>query len=103
MSLVDADKGSNNRSKPTPNTNDGVGFRMAHNTNGNTYRASGSSVAQRMVFKNGLIMTIDSEDKVSSVYGYIPEVSSIPVLIIAKEGYDVFTDVLGGTVSRPKT
>jgi len=75
---------------------------MAHNTMSNTYRASGGSVTPRMVFKNSIIMWVDSNDKVSSVYGYIPEISSIPVQIIAKQGFDVFLDVLNGEVERPR-
>lgn len=101
MSLVDADKNSLNRGQPTPNTNDNVGFRMAHKTNQSTYRESGSAVTARMVFVQAGIMWIDSDDNVNSVYMYIPEVSTTPVLIIAKEGYDVFTDVLNGEVERP--
>lgn len=102
MSLVDRDNTNANRGKPTVNSNDGVGFRMAHNTNQTTYRASGGAVTQRMVFKQGLIMTVDNDDNISSVYGYIPEVSSVPVFIIAREGFDVFVDVLNGEVERPK-
>jgi len=68
---------------------------MAHNTTQNTYRATGSEVTQRMSFKNGLILTYDSQNRISSVYGYIPELSDVPVFIIAKSGYDVFVDILG--------
>jgi len=101
MSLHDVDKQSDNRANPRPNADDGVVNRMAHNTSGNTNRTAGLGVKQRMVFKNGLIMTYDSHNRVSSVYGYIPELSSVPVLITAKEGYDVFTDILG--ISTPIT
>lgn len=95
MSIVDIDKVSSNRSTPDINTNDSAIVRRAHNTNGNTYRRAGGSVTPRMVFKNGLILTYDSNNKCSSVYGYIPELSTVPVFIIAKDGYDVFTDILG--------
>lgn len=94
MSIVDSDKISSTRSTPTLNTNDSSIVRRAHNTNGNTYRRAGGAVTQRMTFKNGLILTYDDDNRVSSVYGYIPEVSNIPVFIIAKDGYDVFTDIL---------
>jgi len=95
MGLHDIDKNDAQRRQPLPNSPDNVSNRMAHNTNSNTYRATGSEVTQRMGFKNGLILTWDSDDNISSVYGYVPEVSTVPVLIIAKEGLDVFTDVLG--------
>lgn len=94
MSIVDVDKVSGNRSTPVLNSNDSSIVRRAHNTNGNTYRRAGGDVTPRMVFKNGLILTYDSDNKCSSVYGYIPEVSSTPILIIAKDGLDVFEDIL---------
>lgn len=94
MSIVDIDKVSGNRSTPDLNSNDSSIVRRAHNTNGNTYRRAGGDVTPRMVFKNGLILTYDADNKCSSVYGYIPEISRIPILVIAKDGYDVFTDVL---------
>ena len=97
MAMHDIDKQTADRSNPRLNTDDNVSNRMAHNTMGNTYRTAGLDVTPRMIFKNGLIITYDADDNVSSVYGYLPEVSDIPVLIIAKAGYDVFTDILGIT------
>lgn len=97
MSLIDADKQTDNRANPVLNSVDDVTNRMSHNTLGNTYRTAGLDVVPRMRFMNGLIITYDSDNKVSSVYGYIPEISSIPVLIIARAGYDVFEDILGIT------
>lgn len=93
MSLLDTDKNSVKRLSPQPNADDGVTNRMAHNTMSNTYRNT-EDVIQRMAFKNGLLLTYDSENRVSSVYGYIPELSTVPVLIIAKDDYDVFADIL---------
>lgn len=94
MSLIDTDKTNGNRNTPMPNSPDDSGVRRAHNTSSNTYRRAGGAVTQRMAFKNGLILTYDANNKCSSVYGYIPEISSIPILVIAKDGYDVFVDVL---------
>lgn len=94
MSLHDVDKTSNNRITPRVNAPDPVTERMSHNTYSNTYRSSDGAVTQRMVFKNGLILTYDQDNKCSSVFGYIPEVSTIPFYLSAKEGYDVFTDIL---------
>ena len=95
MAMHDVDKQSDDRANPVLNVEDKVAVRMAHNTAGNTYRTAGLGVTPRMRFMNGLIVTYDENDNVSSVYGYIPELSSTPVLIIANEGYDVFTDLLG--------
>lgn len=99
MSLIDTDKTNGNRNTPTPNSPDDSGIRRAHNTSSNTYRRTGGDVTPRMVFKNGLILTYDADNKCSSVYGYIPELSTTPVFIVAKDGYDVFTDILG--ISAP--
>jgi len=93
MTLFDTDKDGSKRISPKLNVDDSVANRMAHNTMSNTYRNT-ESVTQRMAFKNALLLTYDSENRVSSVYGYIPELSSVPVLIIAKDGYDVFVDIL---------
>ncbi len=101
MSLIDADKQSDDRANPRLNVDDNVSNRMSHNTMGNSYRRTGGNVTQRMAFKNGLIITYDDDNKASSVYGYIPSVSSVPVFIIAQSGYDVFTDVLG--ITAPTT
>ena len=99
MSIIDSDKVNGNRTTPQLNADDGIAVRRAHNTSGNTYRRAGGSVTQRMAFKNGLILTYDSANRCSSVYGYIPELSTVPVFIIAGDGYDVFTDILG--ISAP--
>lgn len=99
MSLFDIDKHNDNRREPRPNQNDQQTQRMAHNTYGNTNRQDGDSAVQRMRFMNGLIVTYDSENRISSAYGYIPEVSAVPVFIVANEGYDVFVDILG--ISQP--
>jgi hypothetical protein len=99
MSLVDADKDNVQRKAPKINAVDTVVNRMAHKTNQTTYRESGSPVIARAVFMQGGIMWVDSEGKVSGVYMYIPEVSSRPVQIIAREGYDVFEDIL--LIDRP--
>lgn len=68
---------------------------MAHNTNSTSYRTDSDANSQRIAFKNNLILTYDGENRVSSVYGYIPDLSDEPVLIIAEAGYDVFVDILG--------
>lgn len=100
MTLFDVDKGGVARGKPHINQNDKRVQRAAHNTLGTTYRQDTDVAQQRIIFKNGLILTIDNDNKVSSAYGYIPELSDVPVLIIAKDGYDVFEDILG--IEQPK-
>lgn len=102
MSLTDIDKNDSQRRNPLPNTVDVVNNRMAHNTYGNTNRRSGGTIKPRMVFKQAGIMTLDENDKVSSVYMYIPELSPIPVIIVAGNDFDVFVDVLKGEIERPE-
>lgn len=97
MGLHDIDKSTDGRISPKPNANDNVLQRMAHNTYSNTYKSSSNPGKQRMSFKNGLILTYDDQNRVSSVYGYIPELATVPVLILAEEGYDVFVDILNVT------
>lgn len=94
MSLHDIDKSTGGRVAPAPNTNDDLAQRMAHNTNSTSYKTDSDSNPQRIAFKNNLILTYDGENRVSSIYGYLPEVSDEPLLIIAKAGYDVFEDIL---------
>lgn len=100
MAMHDIDKESGTRANPRINADDNVSNRMSHNTMGNTYRTTGVGVTQRMVFKNGLILTYDVDDKISSVYGYVPEISEIPIFVIALPGYDVFADIL--EISAPE-
>lgn len=72
---------------------------MAHNTASPTFRTEGGKKTGRMVFKNGLILGYDAENRVSSVFGYIPALADFPVLIIARTGFDVYKDILG--LDRP--
>lgn len=95
MSLHDIDKAQDNRGIPRPNENDQQNQRMAHNTLATTYKNEGSASVPRLIFKNGLILTYDEDNRVSSVYGYVPEVSNVPIFVIAKDGFDVFIDILG--------
>lgn len=97
MSLHDISKSDPMRSLPAPNTNDDVANRMAHNTTQTSYKTESNTNPQRLTHKNALILTYDSANRVSSVYGYIPALSTVPVFIIAKAGYDVFVDILGIT------
>lgn len=94
MGLHDSDKSSDRRLSPRPNANDPLQQRMAHNTMSNTYRSASEPTKQRIAYKNGLILTYDQDNKISSAYGYIPELAEEPVLIIAKAGYDVYVDIL---------
>lgn len=97
MSLWDIDKNHEKRLNPTPNQSDQVMQRMAHNTSSTTYRKDDSSNKQRVAFKNSLILYYDDQGRVIRVDGFIPALAVYPVTIIAKYGYDVYTDILGLT------
>lgn len=102
MSLIDADKNNVQRKSPSINAPDTVLNRMAHKTSQTTYRESGSEVIARAVLMQGGLMFVDSENRVSGLFMYIPEASSIPILATMKSGDDFFVDGYGGTVERPK-
>lgn len=99
MALFDVDKTNNDRGTPSPNTHDVLtpGALMAKGTISSSYSTQPVSVVpQRMVMKNNMLIWYDDENRPSSVYGYVPGyASNVPVLAIAKYGYDVFVDVLG--------
>lgn len=97
MTLWDVDKAGDNRGSPQPNTGDEIpgDSRMAHNTHSTVFTPSQAKPSTRIVYKNNMTLTYDANGLVSSVYGYVASVSSVPVFIIAKQGYDVFVDVLG--------
>lgn len=95
MSLHDVSKNHDRRALPHVNQVDGQNQRMAHNTIQTSYKTESDTSVQRLTHKNALILTYDDQNRVSSVYGYIPALSTVPVLIIAKAGLDVFEDILG--------
>lgn len=94
MSLVDVDSQSLDRGSPQPNGNDEQVQRMAHGTHSISY-AGDTPQPSTLIFKNNMILTTDANGKISSVYGYVAGAGTTPILIIANQGYDVFTDILG--------
>jgi len=116
--LYDIDKNADDRSNPTVNKHDQMPLDvvMSRNTITTSYTANSTKQA-RVQFQNDAltgynvsnqptlklnnngIATYDSNNNITSYYGYIQAYSSIPVLIIAKVGFDVFNDVLG--IPRP--
>jgi hypothetical protein len=73
---------------------------MSHNTLSSTYTPVGqSSLQQRMVFKNNMFIFYDASNNISSVFGWVTSTGTVPILIIAQQGKDVFADVL--QISRP--
>lgn len=91
MSLTDIDKQNSDRSNPVLNTEDNVVNRMAHKTLATTYKTVGNQDANRLVFDKGSIRGYDESDNNSILMGYDPDISSRPVVRIAKEGYDQST------------
>lgn len=97
MSIIDVDKTGDTRLNPTLNQTDQVVQRMAHNTMSNTYRKDTNTNFQRITFKNSVILYYDDQNRVIRVDGFIPSLAAYPVTIVAKYGYDVYTDILGLT------
>lgn len=97
MSLHDTDPNHFKRINPKPNANDVVDQRMAHNTLGTTYKTDSDTNQQRVIFKNNITLYYDDQNRVIKVDGFIPDLANYPVTIIAKYGYDVYTDILGLT------
>lgn len=102
MSLFDSDKTSEDRSSPQPNHNDQMveGSVKAHQTLSTTYNTDATQTPKtRIRFLNNAILYYDDLGRVIRVDGFIPSLANYPVTIIAKYGFDVYTDILG--ISAP--
>lgn len=102
MALYDADTITADRTSPQPQFGDTLpdAARMAHGTTSSSYQAPDATTrGLRMVMTNNALVWYDGSNNVTSYYGILSSVSSVPIQIIAKPGKDVFTDILG--ISRP--
>lgn len=97
MAIHDVSKDDNARLDPKANASDARAQRDAHNTIGTAYQKDTNANKQRIAFKNNLILYYDDMGRVIRVDGFIPGLAVYPVTIIAKYGYDVYTDILGLT------
>ena len=97
MAIHDVDKDGSDRGSPAVNAHDKAKGEPTAFGQLSTVPTTDATVKQRVAFKNGVILTYDDHNRVSSVYGYIPGLANYPVLIIANYGYDVYTDILGLT------
>jgi hypothetical protein len=97
MSLFSVDKSGHDRKNPQPNQVDHDSNRKAHNTMGITMRTDNNVNYQRVVFKNGLTLSYDDQNRVIKIDGFEPRLALYPVVIEAKYGYDVYVDILGLT------
>jgi hypothetical protein len=97
MSLHDVDKGNINRGTPTPNRHDVVdaGSIKAHQTLSSTYKTDASAANVHMRFIHNGILWYDDQNRIIRADAFIPSLAAYPVTIIAKYGYDVYTDILG--------
>lgn len=101
MSLHDVDKGNADRGNPSPNRADVVdaGAIKAHQTLSTSYKTDASAANVRMRFIHNGILWYDDQNRIIRADTYIPSLAAYPVTIIAKYGYDVYTDILG--IARP--
>ncbi len=95
MTLWNVDKDGEQRKNPQPNVSNVLGERTAANTLGTTYRTDNNNVVQRVIFKNSLIISYDDMDRIIKIDGFEPRIANYPVVIQAKFGFDVYTDILG--------
>lgn len=93
MAIHDTQPGDQRRGNPMPTNHDVRTRRHADSTQSITNKIDEDSGA-RVVTKDGQIIVYDVNDKASIVIGLVPEYSSEPLFIVAKSGYDVFTDIL---------
>lgn len=100
--MHDVDGSSQGRTSPRPSFGDALpqDTRMAHNTNSTSYNPPGANPrTDRAVFNQNSIVWYDPSNNITSFYGVISSISTVPIQVIAKPGKDVFTDVLG--ITRP--
>lgn len=97
MTLHLVDKSSPNRRNPNINQTDLNSQPLAHNTTQLTYKSDGNNNPQRVIFKNGITLSYDDQNRIIKVDGFIPALAPFPVTIEAVYGYDVYTDILGLT------
>lgn len=97
MTLFDTDKTNEDRGAPVPNHTDRLndGSIKAHQTLSTTFKTDSSSANVRIRFLNNVILYYDDQNRVIRVDGFIPLLAAYPVTIIAKYGYDIYTDILG--------
>lgn len=91
MSLIDADKNSDNRATPILNADDGVANRMAHKTVGTTYKTAGNADTNRLIFDKSSVKGFDQSNRNNIFIGYNPAISTRPIVRIAKDGFDQST------------
>jgi len=95
--LHDVSKDHSHRKLPKPNVTNVQLERQSHNTISTTYRVEEDTAQPRIAFKNGIILFYDDHGRIIRVDGFIPDLVDYPVTIIAKYGYDIYTDILGLT------
>lgn len=69
MAIYDTDKTSDNRSKPTPNTNDKVISPMARKTISTSYSSSTNSFINRLAMDNNAVLIYNYDDTLIGYYG----------------------------------
>ncbi len=75
--------------------------RPADGTNGNaTNIGEARSVATRIIQKDAKLLWVRDDGSVAATFSVVPEINPYtPILVIAKDGKDAYTDVLG--IARP--
>jgi len=93
MSVHDVDMSSDSRTSATPLIHDALAERKADGTQGISQKID-TTEGPYVKTLNGQIVVYNSNDQAVIVMGIVPEYSDEPLFIVAKDGYDVFTDIL---------
>jgi len=93
MALHDVDTKSDTRSNASVDKHDSLSERKADGTQGISQKID-TTEGPYVKTLNGQIVVYNSNDQAVIVMGIVPEYSDEPLFIVAKDGYDVFTDIL---------
>lgn len=94
MTLHLVDKSDPSRLNPGLNQTDLNTAPLAHNTTQVTYRSDGNNNFQRVIFKNGLFISYDDQNRIIKIDGFEPRLVNYPIVIEMQYGYDVYADLL---------
>lgn len=93
MAVHDVDTTSDNRTSASPLHHDVSSARKADGTQGVTQKVN-DDTGPYVRTKDGQIVVYDTNNRAVIVMGIVPQYSDEPLFIVAKDGYDVFTDIL---------
>lgn len=68
---------------------------------GTTNKTETRTVATRLVIKSTHILFVADDGTITATFSIVPEINPfVPIIVVAQQGYDAYTDVLG--IARPR-